>query len=74
MTTEANGKQMEEKIKEAESDGKTYSLDECTQILTKKASKQKSQEDMMIAVDKLSCPSSNPFWLRISIIYIYIYI
>ena len=47
------GKQIEERIEEAENEGKTYSLDECTQMLTKKASKQKSQDDMMNAIDRL---------------------
>ena len=48
------GKQIEERIEEAENEGTIYSLDECTHMLTKKASKQKSQDDMMTAIDKLS--------------------
>lgn len=45
---------VEEKIKEAEDNGKVCSLDECVQTLTEKVSKQESQETMMIAIDKLS--------------------
>ena len=48
------GKQIEERIEESENQGTIYSLDECTHMLTKKASKQKSQYDMMTAIDKLS--------------------
>ena len=48
------GKQIEERIEEAENERKNYSLDECTRMLTTKASKQKSQDDMMSAIDRLS--------------------
>ena len=45
---------MNERIEEAENERKNYSLDERTRMLTTKASKQKSQDDMMSAIDRLS--------------------